>query len=137
VVTTVEHAFAHGIDDFKWLNHSACWQIFNSEAATGHFINACDVLLKCPVAASELNITGHFINACDVLLRHFAENFVGTPRTLHLENDRRLSDSNEWRAHQWGSHGSCCSLAKETATTGHGAIAYLNVLLNCGHFVSC
>jgi len=100
VVTTVEYAFAHSIDDFKWLDHGASWQIFDFQAATRHFVDAGDVLL-----------------------RHFAENFIGAPRTLHLENDGRLSNGNEWRTHQWNSYSGCGSLAKETATAGHGALA--------------
>jgi hypothetical protein len=61
--------------------------------------------------------------AGDVLLRHLAENFVGAPRALHLENDRRLSDGNEWRTHQWNSYSGCGSLAKETASASHRALA--------------
>ena len=100
MVTTVKHAFAYGVDDFKWLNHSACWQIFDFQAATGHFID-----------------TG------DVLLRHLAENFVRTPGALHLENDGRLGDGNHGRAHQRHCNSSSGSFAKEAATAGNGAFA--------------
>ena len=56
MVTTIKHAFAHGVDDFKWLDHGTCWQVLDFQAATGHFIDAGDVLL-----------------------RHLAEDVVGAP----------------------------------------------------------
>jgi hypothetical protein len=112
VVSTVENAFAHGIDDFERLDHGTSWQIFDFQATTGHFIDAGDVLLG-----------------------HFAENFIGTPRALHFEDNGCLGNGNHGRPHQWDSHSSGGCLSKEATAAGSWGRG-LNVFFSRGHLFS-